>query len=468
MKFYESFVQAANELGWSQNYISKEFDINRGILYKIYNGEATLPLNKFRKILDKMVLPASEIKTLCNQYYKEFYGADEFARIKYIEKMLSKLAEPIHFSHNNKKERFILNDDIAHLSSKSEIINAVNYLFDSVEDGEVITNYPYSYRCIDDVLFEKLASDSKFSVLHMVIFDKENNGIKNLENIFCSIRWLTHQINPICQFSYTNLLDSMPYPYFIGINNYCLLFNSNQDKGVLLKSDEMFSQIKETSAKFVEKGFPLAFIPKDMLDMKNGVSRANTDKVEWCMSAYPCLSPIADKDFIYSIIRKDVPNIDFLAQIAIEHYNGGINTTEEKFILSASGLREFAETGKVKEIPAMFITEAPKAERIRYFNHLSEIIDKGKLYILDDSSFKLPKTFIMDFFTNIFQIDGEFCNVPDELKHFGNFLINISDKSIQKDFFDFVEYMRDNNCFYPVNAAKSFLNSLIVYCEKIK
>lgn len=467
MKFYELFVQAANELGWSQNYISKEFIINRGLLYNFYNGDAELPPDKFRKILDKMVLPASQIKALCNQYYKELYGADKFARIKYIEQMLPKLAEPINISQNIEEE-FIFNNGISHLSSKQEIVDAVNFMLNTSQGTEVITNYPYSYSCIDDILFEKIASDSKFSVLHMIIFDNENNGIKNLENIFCSIRWLTHQINPVCQYGYTALLDSMPYPYFIGINNYCLLFNSNNDKGVLLKSDEIFSQIKEASAKFVEKGFPLAFIPKDMLDLKNGVSRVNTDKLEWCMSSYPCLSPIADRDFIYSIIRKDVPNIDFLAQIAVEHYNGRINTVKEKLILSASGLREFAETGKVKEIPAMFIAEAPKEQRIRYFNRLAEMIDEGRIYILDEQSFKLPKALVMDFFTGVLQIGGELCNVPDEFKYRGNFLINISDKSMKKDFINFVEYMCDNKYFYPEHAAKSFLNSLIVYCEEIK
>lgn len=89
--FFERFVEASSKMGWSQNYISKKFNINRGLLSKYKNGEALMPLEKFQQILKEMSLSVPEKELLCEQYYKELYGAEQFAKIKHIEGVLTEL-----------------------------------------------------------------------------------------------------------------------------------------------------------------------------------------------------------------------------------------------------------------------------------------------------------------------------------------------------------------------------------------
>lgn len=233
-----------------------------------------------------------------------------------------------------------------------------------------------------------------------------------------------------------------------------------------MKSKEMYRRIKEIVSDFSKECFPLAVIPKDMLELKNEISRAVTDRIFWSISGYPCAAAIADKELIYSVIRRDNPGIEFLAQMAYEHYNGGINVSEENLITSASGLRKLAETGEIKEIPNALVHEMPFEQRIRYLRRMIELSDAGRLLILDDVLFSLPECIQIDFYTNIFQIGGYFENTDESMRHCGNYIINIADQSLRNDLIDFINYLRNNMYFYSSSTATSFLKSLIILCEQ--
>lgn len=51
MEFYELMVKGFDEAGWSQNYVSKEFNINRGILHRFYRGNGSISRENFREII---------------------------------------------------------------------------------------------------------------------------------------------------------------------------------------------------------------------------------------------------------------------------------------------------------------------------------------------------------------------------------------------------------------------------------
>lgn len=74
MEFYELMVNAFNEVGWSQNYVSKEFNINRGILHRFYRGTGSIFRDDFREIIYKIPLSISEKKLLTERFYKESKG----------------------------------------------------------------------------------------------------------------------------------------------------------------------------------------------------------------------------------------------------------------------------------------------------------------------------------------------------------------------------------------------------------
>jgi len=470
INFNELFLNAINKLGWSQNYISTKFNINRGKLHKYYHAQLQIPKQTFQTLLCAMELSAGEKKALCEAYYTELYGAEKFSRIKYIESALTKLDEHCTAPPPESIPELKMADPekITCLSSQDEMAQAAHWMFQNAAPGKVITNYPYACRELDDAVFRNIAANPGFSLLHMLTFDKGSGGLHNLENIFRSVRWLQYHINPVCRYDYPGSAACLPFPCFLAVNDYCLLFHPKQEQGIFVKNSAVFQHLQELSALFVKSSFPLAVFPKDMMEFKNEVSRAVLNQVQYSLSAYPCLSPIADEEFIYSIVKRDILGFEFLAQLAIQHYSE-VFMEQETYIMSASGLMEFANTGEVREIPGIFIHEAPPAQRIRYFQKLIEFLKtEQKVMILDDASFSLPDSIAMGCFENMIQIDGRFENVSSEMQHYGNYMISIEDKELKEDLADFLDYLRENKYFYSRNAAKSYLESLILLCEQME
>ena len=463
-------MNAIDKLGWSQNYISTEFNINRGLLYKYYHAQLQIPKQTFQLLLSAMNLSAAEKKALCEAYYTELYGAEKFSRLQYIERTLTKLddhcsALPLEAAPRG---TVVEPESVTYLSSQEELLRIVHWIFQNAVPGEVITNYPYACRELDNAVFSNIVANTSFSLLHMLTFDKSSNGFHNLDNIFSSVRWLQYQANPVCRYDDLSPADWLPFPCFLAVDAYCLLFHPKQHQGIFFKNDAVFHHLQNLAALFVKNSFPLAFFPKDMMEYKNRVNRAVSNQVQYSLSAYPCLGAITDGELVRSVLKQDIPNAAFLTKLAIQHY-GGIIEEQGAYIMSASGLSMFANTGKIWEFPEIFIREAPPSQRIRYFRKLIELLQiDQKVLILDDASFSLPYAVSIGCFENMIQIAGVFENVCSEMKYYGNYLISIEDKQLKEDLADFLDYIRENKYFYSKRAAKSYLESLILLCEQME
>lgn len=433
-----------------------------------------MPPEKFRKVFEAMSLPVPERKALCDAYYKESLGADRFRKIKYIESALSSLDRSLQDTGSISAEKDGarlkgLSTDVAlPLNSEQEILDVVQEIFAAAAPGKIYTNYPYAFRRMDDILFQNITARQGFDVQHMLLFDTKNDGIGNLENLFSSLRWLAYQVNPVRRYADNTCTAFLPYPYFLALEPYCLLFDAQHTGGVLVKNAQTYRAILEASAVFEQGGERLAFIPQDMIENKQDIGSAASNGVKYCVCGYPCLSPIADQEFIHAVAKPTAPGIEALADIAIEHYGTLLLPSEEKFVVSAHGLRRFAETGWIMEVPAALVSPAPTEQRIRYFKQMETFIEQKRLLILDDTSFSLPESISIDFYTDILKIDGQFMNVEQAYRCNGNYILSVQNPSLMQDILDFVAYMQDNKSFYAAAAAKSFLNSMIALCEKAK
>ncbi len=93
MEFYELMVKAFNEVGWSQNYVSREFNINRGLLHRFYKGIGSISRENFKEIIYQIPLSLSEKKILTEKVYKESLGGDTYRRIIHIRNVLKEIAD---------------------------------------------------------------------------------------------------------------------------------------------------------------------------------------------------------------------------------------------------------------------------------------------------------------------------------------------------------------------------------------
>ena len=75
MEFYELMVKAFDEVGWSQNFVSKEFNINRGLLHRFYRGISSISRENFKAIINKIPISLSEKKYLRKSFTRRTLAA---------------------------------------------------------------------------------------------------------------------------------------------------------------------------------------------------------------------------------------------------------------------------------------------------------------------------------------------------------------------------------------------------------
>lgn len=471
MNFNEYFLEILKRNGYSKNHLSKTFGINRGALHKYFNGTLILPKELFRKILDEMVISQNERVLLYDLYYTELYGVETLNRIKSLEQLIlgtdtsalpdkafAEAPYTVDFTEFEKFNKF-------YLQREKDILSAVRFLFKSNDGGKIYTNYPYSLTELDNTVYNCCLKYPQFKFVHLLYFNKISDYFKNLQNIFCSVRYIQNKINPVCKYIYGDIIETSPYPFFFALNNCCLFFSADCTQGFLYNDQEMFAHIKNVFESQRNNDTPLAEIPKDIIETKNIVACNINGTVELSLCHYPCLAPIADADFINSLLKKDISGIHRLAEIAIEHYSTIFNSETEKYIFNESGLREFAETGKVFEVPSVFINPAEVSYRIQYFEKLKELNGIDRLKILTNSSFKLPKSVNMSVFDSYIQIYGSCKNIPEEYKYSANWIIKTQDKQIVEDVKLFVDYLESTKNFYSQKGAEGLLNSMIIYSK---
>lgn len=465
--FHELFSEALEKLDWSTNFVSKEFGLNRGTLYKYCKGQLLPIPSVFEKMLSVMNLLASEAEILSDQYFKEYFGEDKFERIKFIDKTLCEY----DLSLNNTSNSIIVNsfdcipdEKPIYLSSVTDIIKALSSIFEFSSPGRIITNYPYSCREIDDAFFELFRVHNDFEVIHTLDFD---NNMHNMQNILFSMRWLAYMVNPLCCNKAT-ATGTSPYPCFFTVDAYCLLFNPGLYAGFLIKSIEMSKQIKNVFAVLIESSSPLALFPSDMLEYKNEVSGAITESSHKTLAGMPCFSALADEELVLSVIKREVPNIEFLAGMAVEHYKEVFPISSVSHMISDVGLIKAANEGKIAQIPSFFVNCVPIEQRVRYFNRLISLVHNGQIKIYYNKSFHFSDLISFDFFENMTQISGTFLNGDPNFSYRGNWILAVKDKVINDDFNDFTAYLRCSKQFYSEMGAVGLLKSLIQKCKNLK
>lgn len=466
MKFYERFLEDILESGWSRNYISTEFHINRGLLYKYLNGTQLIPYDTFVAILNSIKISQIEKLLLRDLYFAEAFGEETLKRVKEIEHLLLKMNKS--FITDKTKAELPLSIDIAaferndklYLKTQTDILSAVRYIFQTADKGKIYTNYSYDCENFDNTVFNCCLIYSGFQLEHYLVF----TATSYIRNLFCSARYLRNGINPICLYSYDNSRKLSPFPFFFSVGNFNLFFSSDCRNGILMKDADIFHHIENMLNMQPDTSTRLAIFPQTLIETANTIA-SNIDKISpLSFSEYPCLAPIANADFIYSIVKKDIPDYLQMAEIAVNHYATAFGDTEQgNYIIHESGLRDFAKSGVAREGPENFLNPASKEYRIIYFQKMKELNKIGRLKVVCQSRFDIPKGIAINLLNNqrLF-LCGVSENIPDEQKMASNWIVSLNDTRLNEDLRAFFDYLTASSVFYTQKGADHLLNSLII------
>lgn len=470
LTFHECLISTIEKIGWSKNYVATTFNINRGTLHKYLSGSLLLPKDLFYRLVEAMPISKAEIIFLSDLYYTEFYGKEKYRRIRELELLLLSLDNAC-IPDSNLDTSVDLFDSEAfercgklYIKTNLELLESVKYLFKISNPGKVYTNYPYSLKDLDDMLFGIHCEKSGFDFTHIIYNGSSLDNSEILQTLFNSVRWFQNRVNPVCCYNH-NLSDKIyPFPFFIALNNCVLLFNNDFSSGFLVRDEALFAYMGKTygNPARIAGAVPLAVFPRDMFELKNTITSNSNALTEASLTRYACCAAIGDEEFIGSVMRKNVPGIERLAQLATDHYAHAFGKEIEQYIIQESGFKSFAENGTIYEIPSLYVTPADKAQRIRYFKKMLELNEQGGLKIIKNTLFEFPKAFGIIVFDRHIELYGYFENIPEEYKSYGNWIVSINDKQLFDDLKSFVEYLNDAKIFYSQKGAEDFLKSMII------
>lgn len=468
MEFYELMVNAFNEVGWSQNYVSKEFNINRGILHRFYRGTGSISRDDFREIIYKIPLSISEKKLLTERFYKESLGGDTFRRVISIRNVLREITKEQKGAIQPYKSTplVIENPEKITMLTPSQIKMAVDYIFQNVNPGKIYTNYSFSFTEMDNAVFGNYLNNRAWDILHMIVFKVDGEDGENIDNFFRSFRWVERQCTPYYVISGDNKIINTPYPCYFAADSYCLLFNPKSKNGFIIKNDDIFQHIKEVSADFIREATKLASFPKDLFDLKNDCCRVSNERIDLTFSNSPCISSIINEESISEVVRDDIPDADSLKKVAMEHYCKISQNQEQKYVTSDRGLRSFAESGKIIECPAIILKDEklPMKYRIKFLENLIKFAKEGRLKLIDTELFTMPDMSI-ELGENNIQVFCVFRDFPQNLQYCGNEMIILNDKRLRKDIELFIEYLQVSREIYTDETAIDYLESLVTLCK---
>lgn len=468
MEFYELMVKGFDEAGWSQNYVSKEFNINRGILHRFYRGIGSISRENFREIIYKIPLSYSQKTLLIESFYKDSVGTDTFRRITHIGNVLKEMSKKESNAQSEYKSNPITVEDpekITFLYS-SQIKMAVDYIFENAAPGKIYTNYPFSFSDIDEATFNHYLKNRSWNIIHMINFKIDGEDGENIDNLFHAIKWVEHQCSPYYNVSGNKTDENIPFPCFFAADSYCILFHPKNKRGILVKNNGIFECIQDEALDFLKKAIPLASYPKDLFELKNDCSRVSGELIEMSISKNPCISSIINEESLNEVIRDDIPGIESIKKISAEHYSKLAKNYKQKHVVTDNGLRNFVETGKIIECPAVILKkeQLPLKYRKQYIQLMLDYIKDERLLIIDSKVFQLPNISLELCDSNI-QIYCVFQDIPQNQQYCGNGIIILNDKRLKKDIELFVEYLQVTRGIYLQNVAEEYLRSILLLCD---
>lgn len=237
MTFGKYLKECIDKRDISIAHLTKTSGINRGKLYYVYDGKRRLTEDELFSLIDKAGFSSVEIDKLIDLYFKELYGKIEFSRIKYLENAIQRdnyTGEPFRFDSAEV-------DIKGSIENQKQLINSIVYMF--YHDREIISNYSFLDKEIDNVVFESVLN-SQTHLIHIMDLSTDELGEENIERIFASLKYMYNNCFPVSR--YTNITqmkyeNMFPY-YFVG-EKYAILYNNSN--GIFIDDINTVKSIRE-------------------------------------------------------------------------------------------------------------------------------------------------------------------------------------------------------------------------------
>ena len=438
----------------SINNLTKLSGVNRGKLYSVFESKRTLNLEELFALINNLGFLEIEVRNLLNLYFEEMYGKTEFSNIKFLEEVLQKENLKIAPDAEDENTAFVN----ASVVSGKEIDAAVKYIIQN--DNGLITNFPVTDKEMDRAVFSSILKTEQKSFVHMIEFSCDANAMEIFDGIFISLKYCWHNYFPLYCYSGYRKAANVIFPYYFAGERYALLFN--EENGIWIDNADTAGMIRTNAEKAASECKSFGVKPDDIMFVKDLYEKSSKSMGNaFSITYYPCLAQYVDFDFMHSITRDELPDKEMLARVAYEYYAKLFQFTEFRQITSIKGIEWFAETGCVQEVPAAYVHNADKHQRVKVLKNLVNGIEKDELYILDEEKISILPGMEIENYHDKFVISGyDICK--ENFSSTDRFIISFEDRSVINVFNNFMDYIIKSQKVYSKEFSVRLVESLIV------
>ena len=469
------FRKCIEEKGIPTAQFSKEIDLNRGMLYNIWNSKKQLPEERLQALLTRKLFFPEQVERLREAYYSEIYGAEAFERLNFIRKALARLAHETPPSPMFGRLGGYAPTSAREIVTNESALLAVLYFvlrqeLDGCESPRMETNYPFSCTEVDNLTYAMLSQyrDKSPEFRHCVMYETSGQSTLNLRNIFSGIRFFQMHHNLYGQLSdYGSYLPpGALYPCFFIMSRHVLLFHPERGNGLLLSDPEIVQTIALNAAQLHSNYTPIAQFPKDEMELQQLFSQKTLlrhNRGEF--SVLPCLGVFTDRGMLGEILNPELPARNAFIDMLHGMYQGLRSDFASPHFHTAQGLEAFARTGKFQEMSRRIACPAPPEIRGELLLRLRAAIENGaRIYLLDEYALPFPDGLSLEYFDGFLFVAGSISGGGDAFT--GEFFKVADRQTTVKDFENFMDYILRNGFTYPREWTLNFLDELISTCNE--
>ena len=438
----------------SLNSVANTLGLNRGDLYHIIDSKRKLKPEAFKKLVESFGFMPEEERRLTDLFFSSFYGEKEFERIKFIIESLNSFNKNLEVKEQkipDFKKNFAL-------GGKTEILSAVKYLCEN-SDSEIITNYPFENKKMDALIYSMCKDGEIRSLKHIVTFLNESGPIENLRTLFCGLKFFYEQQFLYYYYENSEDGDKSLYPYFVASENGAVLYN--EKSGIYIDDEDVVEDVLKRAEKMLSECEQLGSEMPNIFELKDTYVAAVTNGPEiYEICPIPCLMCYSDKEFFYSISKPDLPNREFLVNVANDHYSNINKLVKYNQYMTVEGLDFLFKERECLEMPSEYADRMSKETLKRLFEKLRSAIESGYARILDTNKLNAPTNLQIEITANGAMIYGYIFREGENTEK--PFLVVIKDKSLMASFTNFFDYLERGDFIYSKDTAMAYVSNRIV------
>lgn len=438
---------------------------SRSMIYSVLNGEKNLTESKFQNMIATINFTDEQISRLRYAYYKDKYP------LGVIDKIFK-----LHYFLSGRHERtnsitispLPIPDSSSAVTGKWELLSIIAALILDDKTKKITTNFSFKDNLTDDVVFSALIEKKDdIDFRHIIVFDSSNTSDTNISNLFLSLRYIRRGFNPLYCYSELTTTVGDIYPYYFVTDTHVFFYNTDLSCGMLITERDIVCSVNDMLSVILSKCQPLSSYPTDVFELKNSITKVSSNKISSALGNSACIIPFVP-EMIENIANDELPDRELLIKIAVDHYKK-LGMHSGPVLFPQSALERFAADGRVFNFPLSWTKPMTYADRQKVFKILKKYVcgDNPKIRVLHDNSMKIADAcFSIDIFERYMSIAGSLDN--SENNYCGEYSIFIKNTSIISDFRFFEDFIKRNRLYLPSDIAVSYMDSLILECERNK